>query len=113
GTAARLAAERGADAGALAQLRSIVSALDETLHADARLMQFDRYVELNAEFHLRLSALSGSDLIRREIERATRLPFASPSAFLRNQADVIEFRQSLTGAQAQHRAILDAIELRE
>ena len=38
---------------------------------------------------------------------------ASPSAFLDKQADVLAFRRSLVVGQAQHRAIINAIELRE
>ncbi len=63
-------------------------------------------------FHERLWGLA-SQTIRREIERVTSLPFASPSAFLDKQADVPAFRRSLYGAQAQHRAMVNAIEMRE
>src|SRR5690606_3916375 len=52
-------------------------------------------------------------VLRREIDRVTHLPFASPSAFLPNNADVEAFRLSLRPAQEQHRDLLDAIVKRE
>lgn len=113
GTAARLAAERGADAVLLGRMREIVAGLDKVLAAGAASMDFEAYAELNSEFHDCLAGLAGSDTVRREVERATNLPFASPSAFLDVQSDILEFRNSLVGAQAQHRDMLDAIENRE
>lgn len=113
GTAARLAAERGVPPDRLRVIRELLRALDETVRDRPEEMAFDRYVELNAAFHEALAGLSGSETIRREIERVTRLPFASPSAFLDQQADVPAFRQSLLVGQAQHRAIVNAIEMRE
>ncbi|MBU1307610.1 MAG: GntR family transcriptional regulator [Alphaproteobacteria bacterium] len=113
GTAARLAAERGVTPAKLAGIKQLVLGLDETMRNGPVDMDFERYVELNAAFHDALAELAGSQTIRREIERVTRLPFASPSAFLDKQADVPAFRQSLLVGQAQHRAIITAIELRE
>ncbi len=43
----------------------------------------------------------------------TRLPFASPSAFLPDNANIAAFRRSLTVAQDQHRMIVQAIAARE
>lgn len=113
GTAARLAAERGVQPAKLRAINDLLRGLDETMPGRPEDMDFDRYVELNAQFHEALAGLSGSETIRREIERVTQLPFASPSAFLDKQADVPEFRRSLVIGQAQHRAIVNAIELRE
>ena len=113
GTAARLAAERGVAPPRLAAIKELVLGLDDTMRNGPADMDFERYVELNAAFHDALAGLSGSQTIRREIERVTRLPFASPSAFLDKQADVPAFRQSLLVGQAQHRAIVGAIEQRE
>jgi GntR family transcriptional regulator of vanillate catabolism len=64
-----------------------------------------------ARFTGKLAGLAGSETIKREIARVTRLPFASPSPFL-EQEDVLIIRQSPTGAQAQHRAIVQTIEMR-
>lgn len=113
GTVARLAAERGPDPVRLARMREIVSALDKVIAVGAEAMDFDAYSELNSEFHECLAQLAGSDTIRREVERAANLPFGSPSAFLDVQSNILEFRQSLIGAQEQHRDMLDAIEKRE
>lgn len=112
GTAARLAAERGVEPARMAGLHQLLSELDIALEGGERHMDFDSYVELNAEFHEILWGLA-SDIIRREIERVAGLPFASPSAFIDKQADVPALRASLYGAQTQHRAIVDAIEMRE
>jgi GntR family transcriptional regulator of vanillate catabolism len=113
GTALRLAAERGVPTARLAQLRALVHALDRTFAERLEEMHFERYVALNAEFHALLALLPGSETMRRELERVTQLPFASPSAFLEKQEDVPAFRQSLVFAQRQHHDMLNALELRE
>jgi GntR family transcriptional regulator of vanillate catabolism len=113
GTAVRLAAERGVAPERLADLHGLLDQLDVALGPNETRMQFDRYVELNAAFHDEMLWGLASRTIRREIERVTSLPFASPSAFLDTQAGVTSFRNSLYGAQTQHRAIVEAIEQRE
>jgi GntR family transcriptional regulator of vanillate catabolism len=113
GTAARMAAERGVSPEALAGISAVVAKLDECFGNGPEQVDFDRYAELNAEFHHLLAGLSGSDIVRREVERATRLPFASPSAFLPDRSDIAAFRRSLGSAQEQHRAIVAAIAARE
>lgn len=112
GTAARLAAERGADPAGLSEARSLLDAIDGAV-AEPGEIDFDLYVRLNARFHEILARLAGSDVIQREVERICRLPLASPSAFLRGQELVPDFMASLIRAQGQHRAILEAIEARE
>ncbi|UYO01248.1 MAG: GntR family transcriptional regulator [Devosia sp.] len=112
GTALRLAAERGVAPARMTELHRLLAELDQTQKGEVEAMDFDRYVDLNATFHEKLWGL-GSQTIRREVERVTSLPFASPSAFLHKQADVAAFRRSLYGAQAQHKAMVNAIELRE
>jgi len=52
-------------------------------------------------------------VIVRELERVTRLPFASPSGFVVLQANSPQARDMLVVAQDQHRQVLDAIERRE
>lgn len=113
GTAARLAAERGVEPEKMLEIKSLVTQLDEVVVDGPQSVDFDRYVELNAKFHLALAALAGSEVLRREVERAMQLPFASPSAFLEQQASVPEFRPSFMGGQHQHKMIVDAIEMRE
>lgn len=113
GTAARLAAERGAAPEALARMEEIVAGLDACFGAMPGDVEFESYSELNAQFHEGLANLSRSVIIRREVERASRLPFASPSAFLPDKADIAAFRRSLNVAQDQHKAIIEAIGARE
>lgn len=112
GLAARTAAERGIDAAALAVCHQILAELDQVL-ADLDKFDFAAYVRLNADFHSWIAEAAGRQVIRREIERICRLPLASPSGFLSGQEDGPEFRASLLLAQAQHRAILEAIEAGE
>jgi len=113
GTAARLAAERGVDAPAMAQLRGVVAALDLCVGPEPEAVDFDRYSDLNGRFHDQLAALCGSDVLMRELARAKSLPFASPNAFMPDRAAITAFRLSLFVAQGQHRAMVDAILGRE
>lgn len=112
GTAARLAAERGPDPDLMREAREVLAGIDAALVREGGL-DFDAYVQLNARFHTLLAGLSGSQTIRREVARVSRLPLASPSSFLQEQEMIPDFQASLTQAQAQHRAILDAITRRE
>lgn len=113
GMAVRIAAERGCDDAQLRECRVILDGIDEALGTRPETSDFDRYVELNAEFHLCLARLARSNVIEMEVRRVSNLPLASPSAFLEGQADVAAFRRSLFGAQEQHRAIVEAVEHRE
>jgi GntR family transcriptional regulator, vanillate catabolism transcriptional regulator len=113
GMAARLAAERGAAPDALEDIRQTVLKLDACFGEQLDDVDFDAYSDLNEKFHHQLAALAGSEIIRREVERASSLPFASPSAFLPDKADITAFRRSLRSAQDQHRALVSAIEARE
>lgn len=112
GTAARLAAERGVEPRRMLAINRVLDAIDALMAPSPANPPLDRYMALNAEFHELLSGLSGSETIEREIDRITRLPFAAPSAFLeRPGASVVP--HSLVLAQAQHRALVEAINLRE
>ena len=113
GTAARLAAERGVAPGGLERIQSVLVQLDSCFGASPGDVDFESYSELNAQFHAHLVELSGSAVLQREIERTTRLPFASPSAFLSDRTNIDVFRQSLHVAQEQHRALVEAISSRE
>ncbi|MBX9468772.1 MAG: GntR family transcriptional regulator [Rhizobium sp.] len=113
GTAARLAAERGVTPARMKAIREVVTQLDEVLQAEAPAMDFDRYEALNGKFHRLLWELSGNDLLRREVERMTSLPFASPNAFVNTESNAPAFYRTLVVAQAQHKALVGAIELRE
>jgi len=111
GTAARLAAERGGSSELMEDCRVALEALDHAVRPDR--LRFDVYVRENAQFHALIARLADSPVVTREVERAARLPLASPSAFLQGQELIPDFRASLHLAQAQHRAIFEAIECRE
>lgn len=113
GTAARLAAERGVTPEGLAEMSAVLASLDSCFGTAPGDINFEAYSDLNAQFHALLVTLAGSIVLQREIERATRLPFASPSAFLSDQTNIDIFRQSLHVAQEQHRALASAISSRE
>lgn len=114
GLAARLAAERGASSLLLAQARECVAAIDRMLAAPALdEAAFADYAAHNARFHDLLAAMSGSALLQRQLDRVTALPFAGPNAFVLAVAEGTRSRESLLVAQAQHRAVVDAIAARE
>lgn len=114
GLAARLAAERGAPPAQLDQAREALDCIDAVLQRPALDDEaFERYVQANARFHAVLHGLAGSALMARELERVVRLPFASPSGFVVQQAETPQARDMLIVAQDQHRQVLDAIARRE
>jgi GntR family transcriptional regulator of vanillate catabolism len=73
---------------------------------------FLRYVALNAEFHTLLLEAASSPILERSMQVVATLPFASPNAFVLTEA-TSEVREVLSKAQAQHRAIIEAIRSRE
>ena len=114
GLAARLAAERGVSLPQLGELKDCVATLEEIVeNGEMSADDFTRYVPLNARFHALLVDLAQSAPLRREIERATSLPFASPSGFVEAQAILPESRRILIIAQEHHRLVVDAIQNRE
>lgn len=113
GTAARLAAERGASAEGLAACRGLIARIDRALGSGAGRANLPLYAELNAELHVAIAALSESEVMMREAERVSRLPLAGPSAFLGGQSASLETLSSLAIAQHQHRALIEAIGARE
>lgn len=114
GLAARLAAERGVSRSLLAAARACVAGIDELLAAPALdEAAFEGYVEHNGRLHGLLADMAGSDVVRRQVERAAALPFASPNGFVLVRSTGPQARDVLVVAQEQHRAVLDAIEHRE
>jgi len=113
GLAVRLAAEKGAHRSALRKASECLDAIDGVLARDRARVDIAGYIALNARFHNLLVALSGSDALARQIERASALPFASPSAFVEAQGNLPEGRLVLAIAQDQHRCVVAAIEGRE
>ena len=113
GTAARLAAERGIDDSARAGLDARLAVLESAFDPAGPSVDLAAYARANAAFHDLLWHLAGSAILLRELERAARLPFASPSAFLHERNRDAAFRLSLFTAQDQHRALAEAIAARE
>ena len=114
GLSARLAAERAAPAVVLHEAHACLRQIDQLLSQSAlNDAAFSSYVALNAQFHALLSEMAGSGTISRELERVTRMPFASPSAFVVVHANAPQARDMLVVAQDQHRQVLEAIEQRE
>jgi GntR family transcriptional regulator of vanillate catabolism len=114
GLAVRLAAERGVASDVLAQANQCLDGIDRLLQEPVLNEEaFSRYVDLNAQFHALLGALSASPVIQRELERVGSLPFASPSGFVGVQANSPKARDMLIVAQDQHRQVMQAIGQRE
>jgi GntR family transcriptional regulator of vanillate catabolism len=114
GLAARLAAERGVRPAMLQEASACLDQIDPLLkQRSLDDVHFSGYVRLNARFHKLLAEMADSALLVREIERASGLPFASPSGFVGVQAHTPDARDTLVVAQHQHRQVLQAIAQRE
>jgi GntR family transcriptional regulator of vanillate catabolism len=114
GTAARLAAERLSMPDELDGIRSCLVKIDKLLHRwNAGTDSLLKYIPLNEDFHNRLMGLAKSHMLRRALDRAVMLPFASPNAFLLAHAQKKEGEEVVTISQMHHRAIVDAIGNRE
>lgn len=114
GMAARFAAEHGTSPVLLARAHEILADIDLIVNGqDISAQDFECYIQLNERFHHLLIIMSGSDLLVREFERMTRLPFASPNGFVEAQVGAPEAKLILASAQEGHRAVIEAIELRQ
>lgn len=114
GLAARLCAERGLTQSALGDFRECLAAIDELVaRPEVTVELFSRYVDLNERFHALLIDFTDSPVLARQLKRALNLPFASPNAFVRVQAELPEARMVMTIAQDHHRCAVRAIENRE
>jgi GntR family transcriptional regulator of vanillate catabolism len=112
GTAARLAAERGASRRDLRGLRAANDAIHELVH-QADYDSFARYVDLNECFHARILKIARSPLLERALEGIVSLPFASPSAFVLAEAVLPESREILVVAHRHHAGLIEAIDGRQ
>jgi GntR family transcriptional regulator, vanillate catabolism transcriptional regulator len=101
-----------ADIADAIQLRGVLEGMAAQLVRQRNLTidDFSDYIRLNDQFHGLLLRLADSPVLKRSMERVLSLPFASPGAFVRVQAELPESREILVIAQEHHRAILDAIE---
>ena len=111
GTAARFAAERGAEPELMQKAWQAVQRIDTVLAADV--VDMSLYSKWNTVFHDCLRDAAGSRVLIRELRRVTALPFAAPSAFLDDEAQQGRLRSGLLVANDQHRTILEAIEARQ
>jgi len=111
GTAARLAAERLTDSSELDRLRVRCREMEELDRLS--LDSFGRYMDLNEAFHAAIVDLAKSGMLRRTIQQAVSLPFASPSAMVFPTSALANADETLAIAKAHHRGILDAIGRRQ
>jgi GntR family transcriptional regulator of vanillate catabolism len=114
GAAARLAAYRLKDPRDLEPMqeasRDILALVRRPkLNMDA----FKRYIGLNEKFHAALVDLSRSRMLRRAVEQACALPFASPGAFLERHFISGDLKELFLIAADQHRNIVEAITNRD
>src|SRR5579864_2282769 len=114
GAAARLATERLRDQRELDPMRGASREIVILVRRRKLTIEgFSRYIDLNAKFHSALVDLSRSRMLRRAIEQACSLPFASPSAFLNRQYISPELHELFVISADQHCEIVDAIANRE
>jgi len=111
GTAARLAAERLADAAELATLRACYR--EAAGLPPMTVDKFVRYLELNETFHRELWRLAKSPVLTRALEAAVALPFAAPGALVFGEAESEQGLAAALIALEHHRAIVEAVENRE
>jgi len=110
GEAARLATERLRDPRDLEPLQQASREILTLIRRRKLTIDgFNLYIELNASFHSALLDLSRSRMLRRAVEQACSLPFASPSAFLKRQYVTPELQELFLISADQHRAIVEAI----
>lgn len=111
GLLARRAAERNGPTRVLTDAKRCLDDIDKVL-AQSTLddAAWATYVNLNEQFHLLLTELADSSVIKRQLDLVLSLPFASASAFVVTQAHSNHARDMLIVAQYQHRQVLDAIE---
>jgi len=109
GTAARLAAERGASPADVAELRAICDTIADAVHR-ADYESFEQFVDMNERFHAGILRMAASPMLKRALDGIIKLPFAGPSAFVMAQAVLPESREILMLAHRHHLGLLEAIE---
>jgi GntR family transcriptional regulator of vanillate catabolism len=111
GAAARLASERLQHPRQLEKLKRYCSEMDGML--GLTIDSFSTYLDLNEAFHAAIVDLADSGLLRRTLDQVMKLPFAAPSALIFARAKLPGEASMFTIGQAQHHAIVEAIEHRE
>src|SRR5690606_689757 len=89
----------------LRRLRDEVNRLSELT-----VTSLQAYMDSNEAFHAAVVELSKSPMLKRMIEQASSLPFASPNAMVFSTSMLDASQRTLAIAQEQHRAIVEAIE---
>lgn len=114
GMAARLAAERVSQPEELSALRRLHEAMGVVVRRrKLNLESVAEYIDLNGQFHAEVLRLSRSRRLARAMDQICSLPFASPSAFLRRHYLAPESHELFLISVEHHRAIVEAISLRE
>jgi GntR family transcriptional regulator, vanillate catabolism transcriptional regulator len=113
GTAARLSAERLEHPSELDMLRQYIDQMDAIPRPGMNLDSFSHYLDLNEAFHSEMVRLAKNQMLRSTLDRVISLPFASPSALLFARSKLPKSSEIHTIGQAQHRAIVEAIENRQ
>ncbi len=112
--AARFAAERAPTAGELEELRACAAEMDAVLRRRTiSPSDLAAYTASNDRFHQLVGKLARSPNLARQLDRASALPFASPSSLILAQSEVVDLPVILVIAQDQHHCIVDAIEERD
>jgi GntR family transcriptional regulator, vanillate catabolism transcriptional regulator len=115
GAAARLATERFKHVSELSSLQATSFEILTLVRRTRKLTMetFNLYINLNARFHSGLLDLAHSRMLRRAIQQACSLPFASPSAFLKRQYVSSDLWELFLISADQHCGIVDAIASRD
>ncbi|TFY97789.1 GntR family transcriptional regulator [Ramlibacter rhizophilus] len=114
GMAARLAAEHGLFPGLRRELQALVAEGAKLVAGEHASPEQQRaYAQVNERFHAGMARASRSEALQRAIDHNNRLPFAAPSAMLPVSEPSAESLFWLRSSQAQHEALLEAIEARQ
>jgi len=114
GLAARLAAERGVAAEALAPIHDCLDRIDALVAQPVLTPEiFAEFTVLNGRFHEMVVGLAESDVVRSMVARAAALPFASPASLVHPRFPDPHGTRELAIAQDQHRRVIEAIVQRE
>ena len=97
-------------------LETYLREINETIHGlvhRADYESFERYMNLNENFHARLLKLARSPVLERAFDGIVSLPFAGPSAFILAEAELPASREILVIAHRHHSGLVEAIERRQ
>jgi GntR family transcriptional regulator of vanillate catabolism len=114
GAAARLASQRLRDVKELAPMEEASQEILKLVRRPKLTIEASKqYIGLNEKFHTALLDLSRSRMLRRSVEQACSLPFASPGAFLERQFISDDLHELFLISADQHCSIVEAIASRD